>query len=167
MKDIVPLIYSDCLSPLQDRKEKEKAMPYNNTTVHADINVIPTPPSDSAKEYLRVRLNDLYYDKISKLRALSKDPKPSSLKEMKKWLKDGNYRLEDHDYKDDADFAENCLSWRDFFVWGSTAPDKEAAKKLETALDAAFQKAVDTISVVTDEQKRLSALHEFEAFTVH
>jgi hypothetical protein len=120
---------------------------------------------DFGRIYAAQRLQSIYSQKYEDLQKAHNywGHKPKSLKELKKWLADGNYTIKDHGLKEDAEFEWS--SWQDFFRWGPEFDEKAYNAAVEK-LDKAQTAAADIIGISTDEQLRLNALKDFEAFKV-
>lgn len=126
-----------------------------------------TKQPDAAKDYILLHLSDLRYTKRQELEkqfglyGLS----PSSFKELKEWLKSGNYRINDE--PEDFDEDEDGFYWQDAFRWGKDKPDHKAYKAAQKKLEEKYQEVLDLVSILTDEEKRLEALRNFRSATFH
>lgn len=110
--------------------------------------------------YINDRLYETFYKKEHDARAtfhLDNDPAPQTAAELVKRIQDGKFVLPSE--KDD--YSPRCIVWRDPAV----TADKEGFKAYQKALNEAHQKAKDIVNIVSDEQARLKALQDFEAWT--
>lgn len=145
---------------------------YTNTN-YATVAV--AAPQDEAKSYLLSRLHDLSFMKRKELQKHFQigGIRPRTIKELKEWLKSGNYRVEqpkgyalEEQFYEDEEFG--CFdNWRSFFAWGKEEPDVKAYDKAVKAMEEAEQDTKDFISVVTDEAKRLAKFEAFKDATFH
>lgn len=148
----------DTLTVSNNNNCKEEAMCYDTNT-----------PVDQAQKFIKSRLYDLKWEKNQELREFFKMDGiyPKNKKEAEKWFKEGNYRLmKEWEVDDEDDFG--CggnlgLCTR----WGKDEPDQKAFDKAVEAMSESYQNALDTVTIVTDEQKRLDILNEFKSATFH
>lgn len=154
------------------KKNMEDTMSTTYTTINADAT---DKNVTAAKDFLQRRLSSEKYKKleeINKVFHLTDDPAPKSAKETLDRIQKGLYVLPpkylENSEDDEDDFC--CFSptevmyqirWRDPAV----KEDKEGAKAATKALEAAYQKAYDTATVL-DAEKGLAALTEFQAYTI-
>ena len=100
---------------------------------------------------------------------------PKNVKEMQKWLKEGNFHInkdflnnvDDDEDEDDEYYNSFRDNWVYAFKWGKQAPDMKAYKKADQARTEAYQSAVDKVAIITDEKTRLEVLEEFKSKTFH
>ena len=162
------------VSPSKDepckKTQKENTMAYANSTAAITVAAAPV---DEAKRYLADRLRSIWYDKRVVVGEIFKPLIPKSGKEALKWLKDGNYHLDQRTLKDieeeddeDEDRLFDNYAFLHAFNWGKTPLDHKARDKAYADLDVAYTKAKDVVEVVTDETARLAALREFEEYKV-
>jgi hypothetical protein len=128
---------------------------------------IPDEPKakDAGLTYIKQRIRDLYFQKHQDLRYDFEldGVRPKSFKEARDWLKKGNFRFEYPDYvKEDTEFPYYGIM--EAFQWGEKGPDREGFEAAVKELDRAKQRCTDIVFVVTDEERRLAALKEFEEY---
>ena len=147
------------------KKKKEATMPSQNLNVHVDTTA---QAQDKSLRYLEERLSFLSYEKTREVDRQYSDIRPKSIKETKEWLKSGNYRFDTPKSFDESEDFENFFTnWKSYFMWGKEKPDLKAREEKHAKIEQAYQKALDLVNVVKDEDKRLQALQEFESFTVN
>ena len=131
-------------------------------------------PSDTAKDYILRHLHDIRYEHS---RALERHfqpygKAPKTLKEMKAWIKSGDYRVIEPKYaSDDEEYDEDdedrYFDWTDAFKWGKDKPDLKAYETAKKALEDRHQEVIDTVSILTDETTRLKVLRDYRTATFH
>lgn len=121
--------------------------------------------TDSSLDYINNRLSSILWDKSSDIEKKFETVKPKNAKQAKEWLKEGNYRIELPDYYNE-DTAGAYLAM-EFLAWGKTGPDLKAKAAADESLYKEFQAAKDTVAILSDEQARLKALKDFEAYSVN
>lgn len=135
-------------------------------TACATVAVTAVSARDYSRDYITQRLEQLYWVLYEKIQEKFESPRPKSLKELKDWLKTGNYRFDVPKNYDEENEDDRYFSWHDCFKFGKEKLDKKARQKLFEKLDEARQVARDIVNVKTDEDARLNALREFEAFAI-
>lgn len=138
----------------KEQKEKECAM-------RATIDTT----TDSSLDYINNRLSSILWDKSSDIEKKFEPVKPKNAKQAKEWLKEGNYRIEIPDYyNEDTSSAYVAV---EYLAWGKTGPDLKAKAAADESLYKEFQAAKDTVAILSNEQARLKALKDFEAYSVN
>ena len=137
-------------------KEEKRNDMYNN----ASATIAVTAVKDDALDYILRRLKDIRYTLYQNLEAAYAEAWPKNKKQAIEWIKEGNFRIT----QPVADAEEYEWDYSDPFKWGKTDPDLKAKGKAVEALEKAFQFARDVVQVKTDEDVRLKALQDFEAF---
>jgi hypothetical protein len=155
-------IHPHSLYPIPVVKEETRTDMYNK----ASATIAVTAVKDDSLDYILRRLKEIYADKQEAIRATFNyyGFKPESIKQAKQWLKDGFYRIDAPEYIDEESL--DYCSWKEFFEWGDKPVDLKAYETAESKLKAAIQVARDVVQVKTDEDVRLKALQDFEAFVV-
>lgn len=122
---------------------------------------------DPTLNYLQRRLQDIRHEHQEVLNNHFQihGIRPKSAKEMREWLKSGNYRIELPKSLDEED--ENSFYWSEVFQWGKTGPDSKAWNKGYDKLSESYKSTLDTITIVTDEAARLKALEDFKGMKFH
>ena len=128
-------------------------------------------------DYLSRRVESTFYGLHSELADtfnLYKDNKPKTYKELIAAIKGDKFKLDAKrtkridEYFSDGDEDEDCFySFRgslDGIIWDGPQPDRKGYDKAIEDLSKAKTDTMDTIRVITDEEKRLAALKAFEAW---
>lgn len=142
------------------KQQKESAM-YGAQAVTLNI---PSQETYDPLKYILYRLESIRDIKIDELREeFGMDGmNPKTIKELKQWLKDGYYYIDDaRGYKED----EECWALG-FFHWGEK-PDTDGFKDAREKLNEAYYSTVDLVKIKTDEDTRLKALQDFQSSTFH
>lgn len=120
---------------------------------------------DSSLDYLRDRIQVIYWMKHEEIQEQFRDAKPKTFKEAREWIKNGEYRF---DLPEGIDEAKYPVSYfHSYFKWGKKAPDYAKRDQLVTKLSDVRDDAIDTVTVVSDEKIRLETLKKFEAYKVN
>ena len=131
---------------------------YNN----ASATIAVTAVKDDALDYILRRLKDIRFTLYQNLEAAYAEAWPKNKKQAIEWIKEGNFRVT----QPVADAEDYEWDYVDPFKWGKTDPDLKAKGKAVEALEKAYQVARDVVQVKTDEDVRLKALQDFEAFAI-
>lgn len=118
------------------------------------------------KSYLASRLYNIRDQKTGDLQkafGLCDDETPNTVNDLVARIKDGKFIMsKGYDGTEIIYDPIRCIKWRD----PSVKEDKAGYAKARKALDVVYQDALDTVTVVTDEQARLKALKDFETVTI-
>lgn len=143
------------------RKQEQKQVQEKECAMRATIDTT----TDSSLDYINNRLSSILWDKSSEIEKKFETVKPKNAKQAKEWLKEGNYRIELPDYyNEDTSGAHMAV---EYLAWGKTGPDLKARAAADESLYKEFQAAKDTVAILSDEQARLKALKDFEAYSVN
>lgn len=126
------------------------------TTMSANYN--------ESRHYADKRIHEIFYSKSRELDEKYADPRPKTIKEMKSWIKEGNFRWKNLP-KDENE--EKSYNLNHYFTWGKEEPDMKAKQKTYEKLSKAYTEATDIISICSDEDKMLKAVQDFESFSIN
>lgn len=171
-----PLMVEPC-----KKTQKENTMAYQDcckssaNTAGSSASIVVEAQRDESKIYLLDRLRVIRQGFRGKIAELFAPLHPKNRTEAMKWMKEGNYHfsksflkkasLDTADEEDDENYFDNYLLFEGM-LWGKKEYDDKACLAAYDTLETAYRKAVDIVTVLTDEAKRLAALHEFEAYQV-
>lgn len=111
--------------------------------------------------YLSNRIENIFDVKKRELQkqfGLVDDSEPISPQDMVDRIKTGKYIIEE---------KKKYYGWSDGLRWRdpSRKEDQAGFDAANSAMQIAFRDALDTIKIISDEQARLKALKDFEAWT--
>lgn len=147
----------------EEEKQKEENM-YTQVTVDSE--------SEGRKaQYLSNRMNEVYHEKRNDGMAhfhMDDNQRPKSPKEMVERIKAGDFKFDTESTKEDGSWKSKygMCSASSGIDWNTIPPDEDGYKAFRDKLDAAKEKALDRIRVLTPAEG-LATLEEFQAATFH